>query len=283
MKVSVIIPCYNQGIFVDDAVSSVLAQTYKDIEIIVVNDGSTDLETNQILDKYKRPNTFVIKTVNQGLSEARNTGIKSAQGEVILPLDADDKIAPTYIEKAVNVLKSKKADVVYCEAEFFGAKKGRWAIPENKMPDNLLRNFLFCSALFRKKDWEKYGGFRKEMKYGYEDFDFWLSFIEDNKVFYQIPEILFFYRIKSAVDPKSDHSIVSINSERAQYSFNQLFHHHKKLYLKHADFILDELIKNLYIREHQRLDFEELREKYKNSNSTGKNSIFHFKNLRNSK
>ena len=114
-KVSVVIPCYNQGAFIDDAVNSVLAQTFSDFEIIIVNDGSTDATTNALLERYSRPKTTVIHTENQGVCAARNTAIKAAAGKYILPLDADDKIEPTYLEKAVNVFDNHpETGVVWC-------------------------------------------------------------------------------------------------------------------------------------------------------------------------
>ena len=113
-KVSIVIPCYNHGKFVDETVQSCLKQTYQDIEIIIVNDGSTDEYTNTLLKDYQRPKTKVITIQNQGLPTARNTGIREAVGEYILPLDADDKIAPTYIEKAVNVIEKNKKSLCGC-------------------------------------------------------------------------------------------------------------------------------------------------------------------------
>ncbi len=89
-KVSVIIPCYNHGKYIDEAVDSILNQTFKDFEIIIVNDGSTDELTNNKLKQYDKPKTFVINKENEGLSVARNTAIKRAVGEYILTLDADD-------------------------------------------------------------------------------------------------------------------------------------------------------------------------------------------------
>src|SRR4051794_26342282 len=103
-KVSVVIPCFNQGQFVDEAVASVLAQTCRDFEIIIINDGSTDEATNRKLAAYEHPKVQVIRTANQGAAGARNTGIDASSSPYILPLDADDKIAETYLEKALAVL-----------------------------------------------------------------------------------------------------------------------------------------------------------------------------------
>jgi glycosyltransferase involved in cell wall biosynthesis len=105
-KISVIIPCFNQGPYLDEAVDSVLAQTFQDFEILVVDDGSTDAETIKILRDFARPKTRIIRTENQGLSAARNNGIREAMGEYILPLDADDKIGPGYLEDAVRTSAS---------------------------------------------------------------------------------------------------------------------------------------------------------------------------------
>ena len=91
MKVSVIIPCYNQGQYIEEAVKSVLAQTYQNFEIIIVNDGSTDEFTNKLLSDYDKQKTKVLHTDNQGLASARNNGIKVAKGKYILPLDADER------------------------------------------------------------------------------------------------------------------------------------------------------------------------------------------------
>ena len=103
-RVSIIMPCYNQGQYVAEAVDSVLGQTFHDFEIIIINDGSTDQETISTLESFDRPKCLILHTTNQGLAAARNNGIREARGEYILPLDADDRIAPTYLEKAVRVL-----------------------------------------------------------------------------------------------------------------------------------------------------------------------------------
>src|SRR5262249_32672545 len=129
-KVSVIIPCFNQGQFVDEAVASVLAQTYRDFEIIVINDGSTDEATNRKLAAYDYPQAQVMHTANQGAAGARNTGIAATSGQYILPLDADDRIAPTYLERAVAALEADaRVGIVYCQAELFGEESGPWQLP----------------------------------------------------------------------------------------------------------------------------------------------------------
>ena len=101
-KVTVIIPCYNMGQYIDEAVDSVFAQTMQNFEIIIVDDGSTDQATTQLLSNYHRPNTRVLVTENQGLAAARNHAIRHANGEYLCALDSDDKLHPTYFEHATS-------------------------------------------------------------------------------------------------------------------------------------------------------------------------------------
>ena len=147
-KVSVVIPCYNYGEYIDEAVDSVLAQTYDDFEIIIVNDGSTDAYTNKLLDGYDRPKTRVIVTTNNGVATARNIGISAASGQYILPVDPDDRIGNTYLEKAVKILdEHQELGMVYSHVEFFGARKGKLALKPYQL-DNILVGNVICSAAF---------------------------------------------------------------------------------------------------------------------------------------
>jgi glycosyltransferase involved in cell wall biosynthesis len=195
-RVSVIIPCFNHGAFIDEAVDSVLRQTYRDVEIIIVDDGSDDGKTREKLQAYERPSVRVIFTSNEGASAARNTAIAHANGEYILPLDADDRIHETYIEKAVCVMDGESdLGIVYCGAELFGEQTGLWDLPEYSFERILLQNMIFCSALMRKNDIEQVGGYNVNTTRG-EDWDLSLSLIGLGRKVCKIPESLFFYRIK---------------------------------------------------------------------------------------
>lgn len=228
--VSIIIPCHNQGQYLQEAVYSVLASTYENIEIIVVNDGST--ENTELLEKFCAPKTKIIHQIHQGVSAARNNAIKESCGEYILPLDADDKIHPQYIEKAVNILKTQRdTGIVYCEAEFFGTKKGKWKLKKYKFPNVLWRNVIFSSAMYRKSDWEKAGGYKNEMDCAFEDWEFWITLIENGAGVYQIPETLFYYRKNASSRSK--------NAQRKKIEMiNQIIKFHRNLYAKHWKEIL---------------------------------------------
>ncbi len=241
--VSVVIPCYNHGHFVNEAVDSVLAQTYENIEIIVVNDGSTDTFTNAYLKDFSKPKTRVLTTKNQGLPSARNNGIKEAKGKYILPLDADDKIAVNYIEKAVNFFEEdENVGIVYGKTELFGDQQGVWNLPKYSLEEMLIRNLIVPASMFKKADWEEIGGYNKNMIYGFEDHDFWLSIIEKGKEVRFIEEVMFYYR---KVDAEKDrpYSIAQVTRsvERTLHSFKTLAENHKKLYQEHIVFIVESL------------------------------------------
>jgi glycosyltransferase involved in cell wall biosynthesis len=235
--VSVIIPCYNQGQYLDEAVESVLAQTYQDFEIIIINDGSTAPETREILKNYSKPKTIIIHIDNQGIVAARNTAIQASQGKYILPLDADDKIGSTYLERAVQLLENNdNLGIVYCEAEFFGNQREKWELPEYKFPNILLGNVIFCSGFFRKSDWQKIGGYNSNMIDAWEDYDFWLSIIDLGREVYRIPEILFYYRRKLLSRNET------LNRNKFISSYAKIFNNHKRLYTQNISAIFTEIV-----------------------------------------
>lgn len=199
IALSVVIPCYNQGEFILEAVSSVRDCQDSIYEVIIVNDGSTDASTLKVLTYLKDNGYQVIDQNNQGLARARNSGIKAAKGLYILPLDADNKIRGAYIPKAVDILdKHPEVGVVYGNAEFFGEKTGVHAVPDFHINRILLGNYIDACAVFRKVVWKECGGYDPKIpdKLGYEDWDFWLGVAEKGWKFYHLPEVLFDYRIR---------------------------------------------------------------------------------------
>jgi len=162
------------GEYLSEAVESVLAQTYRDFEIIIIDDASNDKETVKLLEQYSHPMIHVIRnSQNMGVAAARNQGILLAKGEFILPLDADDYIAETYFEKAIKLF-SKRPDIgiIYCNAEFFGEKSGPWNLPSFSLTRMLIENLIFSAAFFKKSDWQRSVGYRSVMSAGWEDWDF---------------------------------------------------------------------------------------------------------------
>ena len=153
-KVSVIIPCYNCGNVIFDAIYSVKEQTFSGWEIVVVDDGSTDKETINILNQLESEKIRLIRQDNRGPAHARNMGISQARGEFILPLDADDTISPYYMAEAVPLFEcNPNLGIVYCRAQKFGKETGEWKLPEYTSQRMAFDNVIFVSAFFRKSDW----------------------------------------------------------------------------------------------------------------------------------
>ncbi|MBA3992045.1 MAG: glycosyl transferase [Cyanobacteria bacterium DS2.3.42] len=236
MKVSIVIPCYNHWQYLPEALQSALSQTHFDTEIIVVDDGSTERPSASLLQMLEQKGISLIEIPNSGPSFARNCGIEKAQGELILPLDADDALAPTYIEEAIQVFcNNDDAGIVYCDAEFFGDETGRWELPPYNFPDILLDNYIFASAVFRKDDWHRVGGYNVNMKHGWEDHDFWLSIIELKRTIIRIPKTLFRYRKLAESRTKK----FSRNQKIEMY--DSLVSNHRQLYSQNIEFVMHRL------------------------------------------
>ena len=196
--ISIIVPCYNQAEFLSATLDSVLEQTATNWECIIVNDGSTDNTEVIAKDYVAKDDRFIyILQQNNGSSSARNTGIKQAKGEYILPLDADDLIGSTYIEKALKAYDdNKNLRLVYCRANKFGVENHFWDLVPYRYQNLLINNCIFCSAIYRKSSWQEIGGYNVNFKSGLEDWDFWIRLLDLQSEVYQIPDVLFYYRIK---------------------------------------------------------------------------------------
>lgn len=243
-KVSVIIPCYNQGKYIDETVDSVLNQTFQDFEIVIVNDGSTDKVTNEILENYNKPKTTVIHTENRGVSSARNTAIKASVGEYILPLDGDDKLHKDFLKLALEAFNRRpELKLVYSEVDFFGFKEGRWHLASFDMAKMLLSNQIVSTAMYRRLDYNKTKGYNVNMKKGLEDWDFWLTLLSHNREVYRIPKTLFYYRMVA----NSRNNVISeqgLNDLRYQVFLN-----HTNLYQKYYGNPITSYSKNLKLEE----------------------------------
>lgn len=229
--VSIIIPCYNQALFLEEAVGSVLKNTYPNFEIIIVDDGSHDHSAKIALKIHeKHPEIIhVIMQENAGPSNARNVGIKAARGKYILPLDGDDKINDQYIKEAIDVFEENgNIKVVYCEAEKFGNKSGHWKLKPFSKKALALDNMIFVSALFKKSDWEKCGGYDIRMIWGWEDWEFWINMLKSGGEVVKLPITGFYYRIREGSRRKTT------NKEAKQKTIDLINK-------KHSDFLKEQI------------------------------------------
>ncbi|OYQ62785.1 hypothetical protein B9G53_20345 [Pseudanabaena sp. SR411] len=222
--VSVVIPCYNYGKYLEDAIDSVLVQTYPNFEIIVVDDGSTEPDTIKMLNGLNKPKTKLIKTNNFKLPAARNNGIKEAKGKYICCLDADDLLKPTYLEKCLFKLETENVDVCYTWVQEFGDSQAIIPTKEFDIDSLMEKNCLHVSAMFKRSVWEAVGGYNESMVDGYEDWDFWLAIAKIGGMGAKIDEPLFLYR-------KHGYSMISSALEKHETLYKQIKNNHKTLYI----------------------------------------------------
>jgi glycosyltransferase involved in cell wall biosynthesis len=229
-KVSIIVPCYNQAQYLDEALQSVFDQTYQDWECIIVNDGSPD-NTETIAQNWCKKDaryTYLYKE-NGGLSSARNFGIQHAIGTYILPLDADDKIGIDYLALAIHSFQEDSSlKVAYCKAEKFGNEQGLWHLQPFSLQAMAMQNMIFCSAFFRKIDWERVQGYDEKMIYGWEDWEFWIAILKDGGNVKCIDKVGFYYRMK----PNS--MIQTLDKVKKDMLLNYMS-------IKHASFFVEQL------------------------------------------
>ncbi len=195
-EITVVIPCFNYGRFLDQAVESVLAQSFQDFEIVIVDDGSTDPATQALVDDYQRPKTTVLRTANQGAGAARNAGIRASGGKYVVSLDADDRLHPRYLEKTRELLAaddSRRFGFVTTWARRFGNDSGRMEIATESPADLALSCTVHSASLFRRRVWEEVGGYRESLS-GWEDWNLWLNMAGAGYRWQVLPEELFFYR-----------------------------------------------------------------------------------------
>jgi glycosyltransferase involved in cell wall biosynthesis len=195
-KVTVVIPCFNHGEFLPEAVESVAALQREDVELIVVDDGSTDERTRKEMDALRERGIRTIRQENKGLAAARNAGIAMAKGEYILPLDADDRLRTGWIAQGMRILDLQpRVGVVYGDAERFGTRTGRWRVGPFDADQLLQWNYIHASALYRRTVWQQNRGYDGTMPVqGLEDWDFWLGAFEHGWEFAYVPQVFFEYR-----------------------------------------------------------------------------------------
>jgi len=245
--ISIVIPCYNHGIYIDEAIKSVEEYKNNDYEIIIINDGSTDSFTNIRLEELKSKGYNVIFQTNQGLGKTRNNGIKIAKGKYILPLDSDNKIKPEFIIKAIDVLENNSSiSIVYSDKHIFGNYNDLIKVGEFNLSFLLNENYIDACAIFRKKVWNDIGGYDETMILGWEDWDFWLSAIEKDFLFYYIPEPLYYYRVL-------ENSMIRqlINNPNISSLLNYIYKKHISLLLKEYRRVNSALTNNLTLRKYE--------------------------------
>ncbi|TDE53941.1 glycosyltransferase [Flavobacterium sp. GT3P67] len=254
--VSIVIPCFNDAQYIEQAVNSALNQSYPYKEIIVVDDGS-NIETKAVLQKLLPIITKLITQENQGQSTARNMGIREAKGEYILVLDSDDYFEPSFCEKAVLVLKDTNIKIVACHIVRFNNEKkiDEFRHKGGDLSVLILNNQATGSVMFRKNDFIKIGGYDQLMRTGLEDWEFYIRILQNGGLFYIIKEPLFNYRMRS------DSTTSKANLLKYEL-LNYIYTKHRDLNIAYFDLFVGHLLYRIEreeiekIKNTQRLEFK---------------------------
>ena len=227
---SIVIPYYNMGKYIDDCISSVNDSDYINKEIIIVNDGSNDEESINALDKYRnKKNIKIIDIENKGLSNARNIGVENSSGEFIAFLDSDDLVEKSFYSKAISILnRYNNVSYVYSWVKYFEGSNGCWTSFDTQLPYLLCHNLSNVNTLIRRDDFIKYGKNKIEMEYGMEDYDMWISLAENNCFGVCIPEFLSLYRVRKNSMARE------FNPNNLLYSTEIITKNHKELFCKYG-------------------------------------------------
>lgn len=251
--VSVVIPCYNSSKTICETLESVCNQTYSNIEIIIVNDGSSD-DSENVINNYIATHSDVAiqyyKQKNLGPSITRNNGAKYATGHYLLFLDADDLIANEYLSKCVGVFNANNhIKIVYANAVLFGVENTIWNLKTYSFPSFLIYNSIYISALVKREDFIAVGSFDEKLSFT-EDWDLWLSFVDNfgENIVHKIDEPLFYYRKHNDQSSLTDNKLKDNNEEIARL---HIYNKHFQLYQKYN---MD--LKNLFLNTELKNKFE---------------------------
>jgi len=246
--ISIIIPCFNDDKFIEQAVDSVLSQTYSNIEVIIVDDGS-NIETKQVLEKLKLRITKLITQENCGQSTARNVGINQAKGNYIMVLDSDDYFDSTFCKKAINVFLNNK------DVKIITSLVNR--VVDNKIIDVfkpsggdikkfILNNEATGSCMFLKVDFDKVNGYDESMKQGFEDWDFYIRLLKSGGEASIIQEPLFYYRLRS--------DSTTSRANKMKYDLLKLIYlKHKDLYKENFEVFITHLLNRVEREENEKI------------------------------
>lgn len=224
-KVTVIIPCFNGASFVSEAIESALEQTYRQKEIIVVNDGSTD-DSEKIIKKYDKRIKYIYQE-NKGLPSARNCGIEHSSGEYLAFLDADDYWDDTFLEKLIRRIQETHCIISYCGWQNIGLSgpRGDPYIPPEYESENKIIHMIKSpgwpvhAAIVRTDIVKQLGGFDVRWN-SCEDFALWIKIATIHPIA-RVPEVLAYYRHHGGTQMTQNRAQIALNHWKIQSEFLQ--------------------------------------------------------------
>lgn len=231
--ISIIIPCYNVADTILETIHSALNQSYDNLEVIVVNDGSTDNlgEIIQpVLDKYKMLR-FYEQECNKGLPSTRNFGFSKSRGFYVIFLDGDDLLAPSYVEECYKQFEQDTSlSLVHTDTLLFDGQRGRFKLPPYSFRQILTTNCITATAMIRRDYFEFVGLYDENLNF-FEDWELWIRYLYQYPKMIKINKPLFFYRKRLTNDSMSNQDQISNVSDHAVL---YIYHKHYELYREHG-------------------------------------------------
>jgi glycosyltransferase involved in cell wall biosynthesis len=246
--ISIVIPCYNDADYIEQAIDSAMNQTYPFKEIIVVDDGSNN-KTKMVLKSLDHKIDKLIAQENLGQSTARNSGIKHSTGHYVLVLDSDDFFENSFCEKAIEIFDNNaEVKLVTCYANLlFGDKKDSHVyMPKGgRVSSFLTSNSALGSAMFKKEDWNICDGYDESMRTGLEDWEFYIRLLSKGGLAEVIKEPLYSYR-------KRENTTTNKANLLKYDLLRTIFAKHKDLYIKHYDEFINQLVSKIEKEEKEK-------------------------------
>jgi glycosyltransferase involved in cell wall biosynthesis len=238
---SIVIPFYDMGNYIEECVRSIFESSYKNIELLIINDGSTDSLSIEKLHKLsQQKNVTIINRSNKGLAETRNHGAEIAKGEFLAFLDADDKVDSTYFEKAIKALKLNN-NVFFAGAwvRYFENSTTVWPTFTPQPPYALVHNPVNSSGLvYKRKAFLAAGKNDRKVDYGMEDYESLINMLSKGFNGIVLAEVLFFYRVRTGS------MFRDVSKEKLLYSNKFISEKHERYYTKFAIQIINLLNAN---------------------------------------
>jgi glycosyltransferase involved in cell wall biosynthesis len=229
-RVAVIVPCYDLGRYLDEAIESVRAQSFRDVELVIVDDGSTEPETCAKLAAHEAAATRVVRSPNRGLPAAKNLGLAETKAPYVCLLDADDRLLTTMLQKSVAALDADPSLAFVSHwVRHFGDESRDWTPSDCGFPALLDLNTLNGAALVRRSALDAVGGFDESMREGCEDWEAWIRLVERGFRGDILREVLYEYRRRPG-----SMSRVMVQGDRQPRIYRQIVEKHAATFGRYA-------------------------------------------------